>query len=102
TLFNAIPAGTTVTSTSIYVNPYKVVGIIIHWTGVDAVDAIFQVQGSHDQSNWLNIGSAYTLSAASGVQDFALIDEPYAYIQCIYTHGTNTVGSVTATYMLRA
>lgn len=102
TLLNAIPAGTTTTSVSVYVAPYKVTGIIIHWMGLDATDGTFQVQGAHDQTNWINIGSAYTLSTASGAQDFALIDEPYAYIQCVYTHGTNTVGTVTATYMLRA
>jgi hypothetical protein len=101
-LLNAVPGGTTVTSTAVWVLPFKVMGVMINWAGLDAVDGTVKFQGSIDGTLFVDIGSATTLSSASGAQDFGLIDEPYCYIQVVYTHGTNTVGTVTVKYMLRA
>ena len=101
-LLSSAPGGTSVTSSSVNILPYKVMGVMVSWSGLNAVDGTVQFQGSVDGTIFANISTATTLASASGAQDFGLIDEPYAFIRLVYTHGTNTTGSVTANYMLRA
>lgn len=101
TLLNAVPAGVNITSSSVNILPYKVMGVMVSWSGLNTTDATVQFQGTIG-SVTTNIGSATTLATASGAQDFGLIDEPYESIKLVYTHGTNTTGTITAVYMLRA
>lgn len=101
-LLTNAPAGTSVTTSAVNILNYKVMGVMVTWTGFNHTDATVQFQGSVDGTTYTNIGSATTLSSASGAQDFGLIDEPYAYIKLVYTHGTNTTGTISAVYMLRA
>lgn len=100
-LFNAVSAGANQTSTIVNILSYKVMGIMVTWVGLTSNGAV-QFQGSVDGITFTNIGSATTLTAAAGAQDFGLVDEPYAYIQLLYSHGTNATGTVSAVYMLRA
>lgn len=102
TLLNAVSGGVSITSSAVNILAFKVMGVMVTWTGLDHTDGTLQFQGSIDGTTYTNIGSATTLSSASGAQDFGLIDEPYAFIRLAYVHGTNTTGSVTAVYMLRA
>ncbi len=102
TLLDAVPASTTVTSTAVSILAYKVAGVVVSWTGLNHTDGTIQFMGSVDGVIYENIGSAVTLASAAGHQSFSLIDEPYQYFQIVYTHGTNTTGSITAKYMLRA
>lgn len=101
-LWTAITAATTVTSTPVNITAYKVAGVVVSWTGLNHVDGTIQFQGSVDGTNYDNIGSATTLATAAGHQSFSLVDEPYSFFQIVYTHGTNTTGTLTASYMLRA
>lgn len=99
---DGLAAGVDHTSTAVNVLSYRVVGVIADWASLDHVDGTLQFQGSLDNSLWDNIGSATTLSSASGHQAFSLVDEPYKYVRLVYSHGTNTTGTITAKYILRA
>jgi hypothetical protein len=103
-LLNAVPAGTSVTSSTVFFLPYAVMGIVATWSGLDSTDGTLQLEGSVDGSTWFNIGSAFTLSTASGSQDFniAQTTDTYQDIRCVYTHGSNTVGTITVSYILRS
>lgn len=102
TTWATLPASTTATTEALNVLPYKVVGVVVTWSGLDHTDGTVQFKGSVNGVGYDNIGSATTLSSASGHQNFALIDEPYKYIELTYTHGTNTTGSIVIQYILRA
>lgn len=99
---NGLAAGSDHTAAAVNVLSYRVVGVMANWASLDHTDGTLQFQGSLDNSLWDNIGSATTLSSASGHQSFSLIDEPYKYVQLVYTHGSNTAGTITAKYVLRA
>lgn len=101
-LLDAVPGGTSITSSAINILPYKVTGVMVTWVGLDHTDGTVQFEGSIDGTTYTLIGSPTTLSSAAGSQDFGLIDEPYSYIKLVYTHGTNTTGSISAVYMQRA
>lgn len=103
-LFNAIPASTSSTSSAIFFLPYNVMGAVASWAGIDGATGTLQFQGSNDLVNWANIGSAYTITTASGTDPFALnmTADPFQYIQVVYAHGTNTTGTITLTYVLKA
>lgn len=100
--FTSVSAAASFTSQPISILPYKVCGIVVNWTGLDQVDATIQFQGSVDGNFYDNIGSPVTLASASGHQSFSLVDEPYHFIQIVYSHGSNTVGTLSATYIVRA
>jgi hypothetical protein len=102
TWLNALAAGSDHTSSSVDILSYRVVGVMANWASLDQTDATLQFQGSLDASIWDNIGSATTLSSASGHQFYSLVDEPYKLIRLVYVHGTNTTGTITAKYVLRA
>ena len=104
TLLSAIPANASVTSTSVFFLPYNIMGIVANWSGVNGVTGTLQVQGSNDQTTWINIGSAYTITTASGSEAFniSMASDPFEYIQLVYSHSTNTAGTITVTYILRA
>lgn len=102
TLLDAIPASANLTSSAVNILSYKICGVVVSWASLNHTDGTIQFQGSVDGSIYENIGSAVTLSSASGHQSFSLIDEPYQYMQIVYTHGTNTTGTITAKYILRA
>ncbi|MBA3920346.1 MAG: hypothetical protein H0X31_01030 [Nostocaceae cyanobacterium] len=104
TLLNAIPAQTNAISSAVKIGAFKVTGIVVSWTGLTATDATIQFQGSvdGDPAHFDNIGAAVTLGSTAGHQSFSLIDEPYQYFHIVYTHGSNTAGTVTASYFLRA
>lgn len=101
-LLNAVTAAADINSSAVYIMPYNVVGVMANWSGLNAANGTLQFQGSLDQVIWDNIGAATTLSAASGHQSYALVDEPYSYFRIVYTHGTNSAGSLTIKYVLRA
>lgn len=103
TLLNAIPAQTSVTSSQVFFLPYSLMGLALNWSGLTATNATLQLQGSVG-GQFFNIGSAFTLSTASGQQDFNISQatDTYEYIQAVYSHGSNTGGTVTLAYILRA
>jgi hypothetical protein len=103
-LLSAIPAGTSVNSSAVLFLPYNIMGIVANWSGIDGTTGTFQVEGSNDQTTWINIGSAYTITTGSGSEAFSLsmASDPFEYIRLVYSHSTNTVGSITVTYILRA
>lgn len=101
-LLNAVPAGVSLTSPAVNILGYSTTGIVVSWAGLNTTDATVQFQGSVDGTFYDNIGSATTLSTASGHQSFSLVDEPYQYFHVVYTHGTDTTGTITVSYILRA
>lgn len=101
-LLNAVPAGVSVTSVAINVLAYKVTGMMVSWASLDHTDGSVQFQGSVDGTIYENVGSAVALSTASSQKGVSFIDEPYKYIQAVYSHGSNTVGTVTIKYIQRA
>lgn len=102
TLLNAVSGGANVTSSAVNVLPYKVTGMMISWSGADATDGSIQFKGSVDGTVYENVGSAVTLGAASGQRGVSFIDEPYKYIEAVYSKGANTAGSITIKYIQRA
>lgn len=102
TWLNAVPANTNVNSSAVNILPYKIMGVVADWTGLNATDATLKFQGSLDGSVWDDIGSAYTIATAAGHKSFSLVDEPYKYARIVYTKGTNSTGTVTVKYILRA
>lgn len=101
TWLNALAGGSDHTSSAVNILSYRVAGVMANWASLDAADGTLQFEGSLDNSLWDNIGSATTLSSASGHQFFSLIDEPYKYMRLVYSHGSNTLGTITAKYVLR-
>ena len=103
TLLNAVPAQTNITSSQVLFLPYSLMGVALSWTGLATADPTLQLQGVIGGKAF-NIGGAFTLSTASGQQDFniAQATDTFEYIQAVYTHGTNTTGTVTISYILRA
>lgn len=101
-LLDAVDASVDVTSDPVNVLAFKVTGMMIDWSGLDAADASVQFQGSVDGVIYENVGSAAPLATASGQDGVAFIDEPYKYIQALYSSGTNTTGQVTIKYIQRA
>ena len=104
TLLNAVPANASITSSSVFFLPFNVMGIVANWSGVNGVTGTLQVNGSNDQSTWIPIGSAYTITTVSGSEAFnlSMASDPFEYIQLVYSHSTNSAGSITVTYILRA
>jgi len=102
TWLDSMNAGADQTSQAINVLQYRVVGVMANWSSIDNTNGSLQFQGSLDGSVWDNVGSAVTVSTASGHKFFSLVDEPYKYMQLVYTHGSNTTGTITAKYVLRA
>lgn len=99
---NAVSAAADVTTSALNILPFKVTGVMAVWSGLNAVNGTLQFQGSLDQTTWDNIGTATTLSSASGHQSFALVDEPYKYVRLVYTHAGNSAGTLTVKYVMRA
>lgn len=99
---NAVTAAVDVNSSEVNILPYKVMGVVADWTGLNHTDGTLKFQGSMDTVVWDDIGSVYTIATASGHKSFSLIDEPYKYARIVYTHGTNTTGTLTVKYILRA
>lgn len=100
-LASAIPANADSLSSAVNILAYKVMGVMVNWSGL-AANISVQFQGSVDGTIYTNIGTATTLAAAAGAQDFGLIDEPYTFIKVQILHGSNTTGTVSIVYMLRA
>jgi uncharacterized protein YfaQ (DUF2300 family) len=103
-LLSAVAASASITSTPVNILGFSTVGIVVSWAGLNTTDSTIQFQGSVDgnPAHYDNIGSATTLSTASGHQSYSLVDEPYQFFQIVYTHGTNSAGTITASYILRA
>ncbi len=102
TLLNAADASMDVTTSSVNILAYRIAGVMANWASLDQTDATLQFQGSLDGVLWDNIGAATTLNTATGHQFYSLIDEPYKFMHLVYVHGTNTLGTVTIKYVLRA
>lgn len=101
-LVNAMTATANFTSPAVNVLPYKVTGMMINWAGLNTTDASIQFQGSMDGTIYENVGSAVALNSTSGQKGVSFIDEPYKYIQAVFSHGTNSAGTVTMKYIQRA
>lgn len=101
-LVNAASGGANFTSSAVNILAYKVTGMMISWSGLDATDGSIQFKGSVDGTVYENVGSAVTLSSASSQKGVSFVDEPYKYIEAVYTHNSNTVGSITIKYVQRA
>lgn len=101
-LVNGVSAAANFTSSVINVLPYKVTGLMISWASLNQTDSSVQLQGSVDGTIYESVGSAVALSSASGQHGVSLIDEPYKYIRAVFTHGTNSAGTVTIKYIQRA
>jgi hypothetical protein len=99
---NVHTGGTTFTSSAINILPFKVTGVMINWVGFNQSDATVQFQGSVDGVIYENIGSAVATTAGTSQKGVSFIDEPYKYIQAVFTHGTNTAGVISLTYVQRA
>ncbi len=102
TLLNAHDASLDITTSAVNILAYRVVGVMANWASLDQTDATLQFQGSIDDVIYENVGSPTTLSTAAGNQSYSLIDEPYKWMKLVYVHGTNTTGTVTIKYILRA
>lgn len=102
TLFDAIDASVDTTSDPVDVLAFKVTGMMVSWSGLDAADGSIQFQGSVDGVIYENVGSAVPLATAAGQDGVAFIDEPYKYIKAAYSNGSNTTGQVTIKYIQRA
>lgn len=101
-LLDGISAAADSTSASVNILGYKTTGIVVSWASLNHTDGTIKFQGSVDGVFYDDIGSPTTLSTASGHQSFSLIDEPYKYFRIVYAHGTNTTGTITASYILRS
>ncbi len=103
-LLNALAANADHTSAAIECLSYQVVGLMANWATLDQTDATLKFQGSLDNSVWDDIGSAYSIASASGHKSFFLDlnSDPYKYFRAVYTKGTNTTGTVTVKYVMRA
>ncbi len=101
TWLNAVDASMDVTSTSVNILAYRISGVMVSWASLDQTDATIDFQGSLDGTIWDSIGQT-TLATATDHQFYSLIDEPYKLMRLVYVHGTNTTGTLTAKYILRA
>jgi hypothetical protein len=103
-LLSTVTAGTSATSSSVFFLPFSLMGAAAVWSGLDSTNGTLQFEGSIDNTTWFNIGSAFTLSTASGSQGFNISQatDTYQDLRVVYTHGSNTVGTITVTYVLRA
>lgn len=99
---NVIDASLDADSSAVNILSYRIAGVMVNWDSLDQADATIQFEGSLDNSIWDDIGAPVTLATASGDEFFSLIDEPYKYMRLSYDHGTNTTGTLTAKYILRA
>lgn len=102
TWFTLVPANASFTSSSVNVLPYRTMGLTISWAALSTAGGTLTFQGSTNGTNWSNIGSPYTLASTSGFEQFSVIDEPYQFVQIVYTPGATTSGTLSADYILRA
>ena len=101
-LVNSVSAASNFSSSAVNVLAYKVTGMMINWFGLDHTDGSIQFQGSIDGTIYENIGSSVALNSALSQKGVSFIDEPYKYIKAVYSHGSNSTGSITIKYIQRA
>jgi hypothetical protein len=102
TWLDAVAANSDHTTSSINILSYRMVGVMANWVSLDQANATLQFQGSLDDSVWDNVGSPTTLTASTDQQFFSLVDEPFKFMRLVYTHGTNTTGTITVKYIMRS
>ncbi len=101
TWLNAVTAGADITSSNVNILSYRIVGIMFNWASLDQTDANITFQGSLDGVIWDVVGST-NMTSPTDHQFYSLLDEPYKLMQLVYAHGTNSTGTITAKYVLRA
>ncbi len=101
TLLNAVPAQTAINSAAVEVLNYRIVSLLLTWVDLDAADSTATFQGSVDGTIWHTIGAATTLSIGAGSALHTSNDCPYKQVRLAYFDGANTVGTVTAKYILK-
>jgi hypothetical protein len=99
---SALAANVSHTLSPVNVLPYRVMGITVTWTGLSVAGGTLTFQGSTNGTNYFNIGSPYTMTGTSGAEAFSVVDEPYEYVQIVYSPGATTTGTISADYILRA
>lgn len=74
------------------------------YTGADANDAVMTMQGSADGTNWDTYSSSATTLTPSGSGSASMEKEKLgaAYIRVAVSNGTNTTGTITLRYVLKA
>jgi hypothetical protein len=101
-LVNAQAANADFTSAALNILPYKVTGIMINWVSFNQNTATVQFQGSVDGTIYESVGSAIATTVGSSQKGVSFIDEPYKYIRAVFTHNSNSAGTITLTYVQRA
>lgn len=101
-LLTAQAAGADFNSSSINILSYKGYFVSITWTGLNAADAVLKLQASNDGSTFHDVaGATVTLAATPGSHFFQVTDAYYKLFRLNFAHGTNTTGSVSATYVAK-
>lgn len=103
TILNAVPAQTNVNSSSQDMSNYRGFTVIISAVSLDSADATLKLQASVDNSVFVDLTGA-TVTLATGTSQAMLIQNnvSYKYFRAVYTHGTNTTGTVTAKYTAKS
>ena len=83
---------------------YSAVTVQLVWSSGVGTGGSVQLQYSNDNANWTNIGSAGTVTGASG----SIAIDPntngvfnWSYLRLSYTHGSMTAGTMTAYVCLK-
>lgn len=80
---------------------YSIAGFDVSWADLDDTDGEVQAQGSLNGSRWYDIGSATVIGSADGSAFIKVADEPYKLLRLNYTANSNTVGTLSASYILK-
>ncbi len=99
--FSVAAIGVDENSLSVDISNYKGFALQIVSTSLNAADATIQVQASIDDTNFDDIGSPVALASGTSTDIINTIDAYYKYFRIAYSHGTVTVGSITAEYILK-
>lgn len=100
-LLTAQSAGADFNSSNVDILYYKGYFISISWTGLDTTDSILKLQAGND-GTLFHDATSVTLSTASGNHFFQVTEAFYKFFRLNFDNGTNTTGTISATYVVKA
>jgi len=91
-----IDMATSVSTDSFHISSYSIVAIQFIWSSVTGtINGTLQVQGSNNNKDWANIGSATSVSGASGTALFEIPRTAVKNLRVVYTKIGITGGALT-------
>lgn len=100
-LLSAASAASNQTSVGQDILKYSKLYVVVQAAGLDAADGTVVIQGSIDNSVFVDVASPTVLGSGNTNLAFNIDDANYKYFRVSFVSNTNTAGTITADYVAK-